>query len=385
MLAFCLVAATEFDQPVRVDLPVDQPRLEAATDAFRASLARARWILRHDPFDGLDALGKALAEPLRPWLEDRDTVVVCPSGAVSGIPFHLLPTGDGRRIIDHIAVTQAPSATMHAASRRRRAEGRKAVCLSVAAATDSPQSQALFDQEARQVTALLTSMNNLAETLRALGDLPGARNLQHQTLKARRHILGSDHPGTLTSMNNLAGTLEALGDLPGARDLHHQTLEARRRILGPDHPDTLTSMNNLAGTLGELGDLPGARDLQHQTLEAHCRILGPDHPDTLSSMNNLAGTLGALGDIPGARDLLHQTVEACCRILGPDHPDTLTSAVMLAQCAALSGDLAEARELAAWAARGLEAKLGLDHPQTQMARTVLARLTSRQDAAPDPG
>ena len=343
MLAFCLVAATEFDQPVRVDLPVDQPRLEAATDAFRASLARARWILRHDPFDGLDALGKALAEPLRPWLEDRDTVVVCPSGAVSGIPFHLLPTGDGRRIIDHIAVTQAPSATMHAASRRRRAEGRKAVCLSVAAATDSPQSQALFDQEARQVTALLTSMNNLAETLRALGDLPGARNLQHQTLKARRHILGSDHPGTLTSMNNLAGTLEALGDLPGARDL------------------------------------------QHQTLEAHCRILGPDHPDTLSSMNNLAGTLGALGDIPGARDLLHQTVEACCRILGPDHPDTLTSAVMLAQCAALSGDLAEARELAAWAARGLEAKLGLDHPQTQMARTVLARLTSRQDAAPDPG
>ena len=189
MLAFCLVAATEFDQPVRVDLPVDQPRLEAATDAFRASLARARWILRHDPFDGLDALGKALAEPLRPWLEDRDTVVVCPSGAVSGIPFHLLPTGDGRRIIDHIAVTQAPSATMHAASRRRRAEGRKAVCLSVAAATDSPQSQALFDQEARQVTALLSARGFEAISSPDIADWQGSAIVH---LAAHGHFDPSD-------------------------------------------------------------------------------------------------------------------------------------------------------------------------------------------------
>ncbi|NFV80368.1 CHAT domain-containing protein [Magnetospirillum aberrantis] len=205
-LAFCLVAATEFDQPVRVDLPVDQTRLEAAANVFRASLPWARWILRHDPFDGLDALGKALAEPLRPWLENRHTMVVCPSGAMSGIPFHLLPTGDGRRIIDHIAVTQAPSATVHAASRSRRAEGRKAVCLSVAAATDSPQSQTLFDQEARQVAALLSARGFEAISSPDIADWQGSAIVH---LAAHGHFDPSDPRAGSLSMGAPV-TLEVL-------------------------------------------------------------------------------------------------------------------------------------------------------------------------------
>ena len=48
------------------------------------------------------------------------------------------------------------------------------------------------------------------------------------------------------SMNNLADTLRAQGDLNGARELQEKVLEIRRRILGEEHPDTLTSMNNLA-------------------------------------------------------------------------------------------------------------------------------------------
>ena len=60
-------------------------------------------------------------------------------------------------------------------------------------------------------------MNNLAQTLQAQGDLPGARKIQEQVLDASRRVLGGEHPDTLTSMNNLAGTLEAQGDLPGAR------------------------------------------------------------------------------------------------------------------------------------------------------------------------
>ncbi len=62
-------------------------------------------------------------------------------------------------------------------------------------------------------------------------------------------------------MNNLAETLRALGDHAGARELHEQTLAARRRLLGDEHPDTLSSMNNLAETLGALGDHAGAREL----------------------------------------------------------------------------------------------------------------------------
>ena len=73
--------------------------------------------------------------------------------------------------------------------------------------------------------------------------------LFRQALEIDRQTLGDDHPDTLTTMNNLAATLRNQGDLAGARALQEQVLEARRRVLGEEHPDTLTSMNNLAETL----------------------------------------------------------------------------------------------------------------------------------------
>ena len=67
-------------------------------------------------------------------------------------------------------------------------------------------------------------------------------------------MLGDDHPDTLTSANNLAVDLRALGERRRARELDEDTLARRRRVLGDDHPDTLASANNLAIDLRELGE-----------------------------------------------------------------------------------------------------------------------------------
>jgi tetratricopeptide (TPR) repeat protein len=155
----------------------------------------------------------------------------------------------------------------------------------------------------------VTSMNNLAETLRAQGDLAGARGLQQQVLDLRRRALGMEHPDTLLSMNNLAETVRAQGDLAGARGLQEQVLELYVRTLGVEHPHTLRSMNNLAETVRAQGDLAGARGLQEQMLELYLRTLGMEHPHTLRSMNNLALTLQAQGDLAGARGLQEQALE----------------------------------------------------------------------------
>jgi hypothetical protein len=95
-----------------------------------------------------------------------------------------------------------------------------------------------------------------------------ARALQERLLKAQSLVLGEDHLDTLMSMNNLAATLSAQGDLAGARGLHERVLESQRRVLGEGHPDTLTSMSNLAETQRAQGDLAGARGLQESVLEA---------------------------------------------------------------------------------------------------------------------
>ncbi|HRF06966.1 FxSxx-COOH system tetratricopeptide repeat protein, partial [Accumulibacter sp.] len=220
--------------------------------------------------------------------------------------------------------------------------------------------------------ATLTSMNNLAGTLRAQGDLAGARALQEQALAVRRRVLGEEHPDTLISMNNLAETLRAQGDLAGARALHEQALAVCRRVLGEEHPDTLTSMNNLAGTLRAQGDLAGARALQEQALAVCRRVLGEEHPATLTSMNNLAGTLRAQGDLAGARALEEQVLAVSRRVQGEEHPDTLTSMNNLAVTLRAQGDLAGARALHEQELAVCRRVLGEEHPDTLTSMNNLA-------------
>lgn len=76
-----------------------------------------------------------------------------------------------------------------------------------------------------------------------------ARQLQEETLKSSRELLGETHPDTLTAMAKLAWTLCKLGDLAGARKLQEQVLEENRRVRGEEHSQTLTAMSNLAVTL----------------------------------------------------------------------------------------------------------------------------------------
>ena len=73
-----------------------------------------------------------------------------------------------------------------------------------------------------------------------------AADLHEKVLEARRRTLGDEHPDTLSSMNNLAETYRALGRMKEAAALHEKVLEASRRTLGDEHPHTLSSMNNLA-------------------------------------------------------------------------------------------------------------------------------------------
>jgi len=224
----------------------------------------------------------------------------------------------------------------------------------------------------------LTSMNNLASILLAQGDLAGARKLQQETLDSFRRVLGSEHPRTLTSMSNLAQTLSAQGDLAGAHKLQQEALDSFRRVLGPAHPSTLSLIISLASTLSAQGDLAGARKLQEETLDGFRRVLGPEHPKTLTSMNNVAGTLFAQGDLAGARKLQEETLDIRRRVLGPVHPRTLHSTNDLAEALSAQGDLAGARKLQEETLDSFRRVLGPEHPDTltsmnNLASTLLAQ------------
>ena len=60
-------------------------------------------------------------------------------------------------------------------------------------------------------------MNNFAETLRAHGDLDGARKIQEEVLEITRRIRGNEHPDTSSSAWNLFYTLVKIDDPVRAR------------------------------------------------------------------------------------------------------------------------------------------------------------------------
>jgi hypothetical protein len=54
-------------------------------------------------------------------------------------------------------------------------------------------------------------------------------------------VLGAEHPSTLTSMNNLAFTLKGRDQNAEAIKLMDKCVELRTLVLGADHPYTLSS------------------------------------------------------------------------------------------------------------------------------------------------
>jgi Tetratricopeptide repeat/TIR domain len=224
----------------------------------------------------------------------------------------------------------------------------------------------------------LASVNNLAVTLQAEGNLVGARVLQEHAFSVVRRLLGEEHPATLTTLGNLAMTLSKLGDLGHARALQERVLAAHRRVLGEEHPGTLTSMNNLASTRLEQGDLAGAKELWEQVLTISRQVLGEEHPKTISAMNNLFVALRKQGNLHEASVLREKVLSIMRRTFGEEHPDTLTATFNLAESLRTQGDLAGARTLEERALLIMRRIRGEEHPVTLTAKANLAETLRAQ-------
>ena len=108
----------------------------------------------------------------------------------------------------------------------------------------------------------------------------------------RRKALGTDHPDYATSLNNLAELLRATGRYEEAEPLFREAMETTGKALGTDHPDYATSLNNLAGLLRDTGRYEEAEPLFREAMETGPRRSGRDHPNCATSLNNLDAAPG---------------------------------------------------------------------------------------------
>ncbi|KAK3935926.1 putative kinesin light chain [Diplogelasinospora grovesii] len=224
----------------------------------------------------------------------------------------------------------------------------------------------------------LSSMNNLAETLRHQGKYEEAGQMHRQTLELREKVLGKEHPDTLSSINNLANVLKEQGKDEEAGQMHRQTLELKEKVLGKEHPGTLISMNNLANVLKDQGRYKEAEQMCRQTLELTEKVLDKEHPITLSSMNNLAETLRHQGKYEEAGQMHRQTLELREKVLGKEHPDTLSSINNLANVLKEQGKDEEAGQMHRQTLELKEKVLGKEHPGTLISMNNLANVLKDQ-------
>ena len=73
-------------------------------------------------------------------------------------------------------------------------------------------------------------------------------------METRKRVLGAEHPDTLTSMANLAFTLKGRGQDAEAIKLMEKCVQLRTLVTGADHPYTLSSSAALIGWQTETGD-----------------------------------------------------------------------------------------------------------------------------------
>jgi tetratricopeptide (TPR) repeat protein len=220
--------------------------------------------------------------------------------------------------------------------------------------------------------ATLSTMNGLAESYRAVGDLRQAEALNKETLELSEKKLGAGHPATLKSWSNLALTYHADGKPKLAIPLFKKVLDHMEVVPGDHHKDTLRVMNNLALAQQAAGRLDLAVPLHQKTLTLRTETLGGDHPDTISSMSNLGEAFTDMKDLKQALPLLRGAVDLAKVKLGMRHVNTLTTMNAFALAIQADGNLNEACKLFEEALKPTKDRLGPRHANTLRAVYNLA-------------
>ena len=217
-----------------------------------------------------------------------------------------------------------------------------------------------------------TSLVNLAETLRPLGQLEEAERMFKDALRIRRAVLGNDHPLVPATLTSLAALLRDLGDYAEAESLLREALATRRAILGAEHPDVASTLTALAYVLHWQGDYAGAEPLYRQALAIDRQRRGPDNQEVAMDLFALAAMLHDRGGADAeAEQLYRSSLGVMRRVLPPKHARLTMPLTGLGGLLVARRRAAEAEPLLREAVALRESTMGDGHPLTAVSRSAL--------------
>jgi tetratricopeptide (TPR) repeat protein len=228
-----------------------------------------------------------------------------------------------------------------------------------------------------------SSLNNLAQLLKATNQLAEAEPLMKSALAIMEASYGPDHPNVAACLNNLAQLLKGTNRLAEAEPLMKRALAINEASYGPDHPRVATDLNNLAQLLKATNQLAEAEPLMKSALAITEASYGPDHPNVAACLNNLAQLLQATNRLAEAEPLMKRALAITEASYGPDHPLVATSLNNLASLLQVTNRLAEAEPLMKRALAIDEASYGPDHPEVATDLNNVAHLLKATNRLPE--
>lgn len=221
---------------------------------------------------------------------------------------------------------------------------------------------------------IATLQNNLATTVRIVGDFEQAKTLLEATTSLYEKEFGPKHPTTATSYSNLASVLYDLGQSKQAKLLYEKAIIADEYNFGKDHPYTLNSYFNLASVLHDLGQLQQAKELLETVTANSEKIFGKKHSKTAKSYSKLGLVLHDLGNPEEAIALLKKALLSNESTFGHYHPTTAGTYHNLAFVLHDLGQIQQAKSLLKKATTAMESNFGRNHPSTAACYSNLATI-----------
>jgi tetratricopeptide (TPR) repeat protein len=109
---FCLIISKKYDKPIYVPLSITESFLGKCLNEYIKILPIAKDIINKNPFDFLLNVSTGLIDPIKKYLKEHDILVVAPSSYAHYLPFNIFPYDKHEFLIDKIAVSYIPNATV---------------------------------------------------------------------------------------------------------------------------------------------------------------------------------------------------------------------------------------------------------------------------------
>jgi tetratricopeptide (TPR) repeat protein len=223
-------------------------------------------------------------------------------------------------------------------------------------------------------------LNNLGSTWRALGEPGKTLDYCRQALHIlRTGSIENEHPHlTAIVLENLGTAWGGKGDFDRATDYFQQALVILRTLHGDFDPDVATALNNLGSALKNKGDSREAAGYFNQALTIDRTAYGSTHPDVATDLNNLGSAAYDLGEYANARDYYEEALILWRKIYPQGHRNIGITLFNLGEAYLALKQKAKARACFQEAHTILKKALGPEHPAVKTVAESLANAGSEE-------